>query len=464
MWFRLFSKFSFDTNEIGRWYKLSKLRVQSRRFLIYLLFGCCFYFFSSSLVPVPQNEELLYYQKAQDKPKSEAMGLDTGEDGPIFSGSIDKNKKENTLILEDKGHLDTIEGEDVDKELDTFFKELAREKREGITVGKGFRLFNKSKKDDLVNGAKIHIVQRSESLWSIAKKYKVPPKEVLEANPNLERGPLYVGDSLVIPSIVEAGENKLPKKGYDFYIVESGDTLYGISRKYNTTSEKLLEINHLNKQAKLIQGQRLRVKVSSATPKRDSGVHQDNKKKGLSRKEIKEDESEVTEKEENSNQEKADQEGLYMKRDLDPDKKETSDKFFQWPVHGRITSGYGKRHDPKLRRRIAFHKGIDIANVVGTPFQASQSGVVIRSKRVGAYGNCIFILHKDNLITVYAHNQKNNVVKGEIVKQGQLIGTVGRTGKVTGPHLHFEVRRLKIPMNPVKFLSYRRPSFTLSRK
>lgn len=124
-----------------------------------------------------------------------------------------------------------------------------------------------------------------------------------------------------------------------------------------------------------------------------------------------------------------------------------SSEGYIWPVeHGFVSSFFG-------RRERSFHDGIDIRNQAGTPIFAARSGRVIYSDRkVRGYGNMVIIRHDDRYATVYAHNRKNLVRRGEFVKQGQLIGLVGSTGHASGPHLHFEVRYLEMAQDPLNFL------------
>ncbi len=126
-----------------------------------------------------------------------------------------------------------------------------------------------------------------------------------------------------------------------------------------------------------------------------------------------------------------------------------TEKEFIWPIYGRISSGFGLR---KWGWRKKFHKGIDIAAPVGTKVMASKSGKIIFANRKKAYGNVIIIKHSDVLETRYAHLNKILVKRGDTVKQGQIIGFVGKTGRATGYHLHFEIRVLNTPVNPINYL------------
>ena len=119
--------------------------------------------------------------------------------------------------------------------------------------------------------------------------------------------------------------------------------------------------------------------------------------------------------------------------------------FFRWPIEGRITSGFGPR-------RESFHDGIDIAAPRGTPVCAAADGEVIFSNVLHGYGNIVIVRHRHGYVTVYAHNQKNLVREGQVVRRGQRLAEVGQSGRATGPHLHFEVRKDNLARNPLRYL------------
>jgi murein DD-endopeptidase MepM/ murein hydrolase activator NlpD len=122
---------------------------------------------------------------------------------------------------------------------------------------------------------------------------------------------------------------------------------------------------------------------------------------------------------------------------------------FLWPVPHfyKVSSSFG----PRGRRH---HDGIDIPAPKGTPVVAVDTGVVIYSDNgIRGYGNMIVVAHGDDIFTVYAHNKKNNVDKGDRVEKGEVIAQIGNTGRSTGPHLHFEIRVKNKVRNPAQFLS-----------
>jgi murein DD-endopeptidase MepM/ murein hydrolase activator NlpD len=122
------------------------------------------------------------------------------------------------------------------------------------------------------------------------------------------------------------------------------------------------------------------------------------------------------------------------------------------PVDGaRITSGFGMRMHPLLGYS-KMHKGIDFGAPTGTPIYAAGSGTIAEMGKKGAYGNYVRIRHSGEYQTAYAHMSKfaKGVSKGDKVKQGDVIGYVGTTGRSTGPHLHYEILVAGAQINPTK--------------
>ncbi len=126
-----------------------------------------------------------------------------------------------------------------------------------------------------------------------------------------------------------------------------------------------------------------------------------------------------------------------------------------WPVRGPVTSRFG-------RRGFAWHRGVDIKTPKGTPIRAAAAGTVVFSGRQSSYGRVIKIAHQGGRSTVYAHNDTNLVKKGDRVKAGSVIGTVGRTGRATANHLHFEIRRQGLAQDPLPLLPRRQPGPVLA--
>lgn len=124
---------------------------------------------------------------------------------------------------------------------------------------------------------------------------------------------------------------------------------------------------------------------------------------------------------------------------------------FSWPVHGAVSSAFGLRY--MRRRGERNHDGIDIVAPRGTPVKASRSGhVIYATNRISGYGNMVIVQHAEGYSTVYAHLSKFSVKKGQYVGRGQRVGLVGRTGRASGVHLHFEVRKDRMPIDPLLYL------------
>jgi len=196
-----------------------------------------------------------------------------------------------------------------------------------------------------------------------------------------------------------------------YHEVRPGETLYRISKAYGVSVGKLAQVNHLSDASRLEVGQRLKipgarrpVPVDIVTPRAVDA--RPSRAQGPPR---------VT-------------------------------KTLLWPVTGgSVSSGFGQRG-----RR--FHDGIDISAPAGTEVHAADDGEVIYADVLRGYGNCIIVRHTDGLATVYAHNQRNGVREGQHVTRGEVIGTVGDSGRTTGTNLHFEVRQDNIAHDPLYFL------------
>lgn len=141
---------------------------------------------------------------------------------------------------------------------------------------------------------------------------------------------------------------------------------------------------------------------------------------------------------------------LFLK-DPDPDVLNNMSSLFKMPVkYSGITSPFGNRYHPVLKRYI-LHAGVDLrARYI--PVSAARSGVVIFAGYSRGYGKLIKIRHADGYETRYAHLNKIYVKRGTRVRSGKVIAQSGMTGRVTGPHLHFEIRKNGRPLNPMKYL------------
>lgn len=210
---------------------------------------------------------------------------------------------------------------------------------------------------------------------------------------------------------IETQEKKTEKKGV-YHIVERHQTLYRICKTYGVDIKEVAFLNSISDQNKILTGQQIFIPGAKEILKVEIYL-----------------EDVVTEF-----SERKDEKIAYKKHD------------FIWPVKGQ----YFDMFEETEKKR---HHGIDIASSLGTPIQASESGLVLYSgSTIRGYGNLIILRHSEEFVTVYAHNQVNLVEEGVWVEKGQIIGKVGQTGRASGPHLHFEIRRKNKALDPLPYL------------
>ena len=199
--------------------------------------------------------------------------------------------------------------------------------------------------------------------------------------------------------------------------MKKGETLYRISKLYGTNVDKLKETNNIADETQLRVGEYVWIPdVKAPTTQNNSKVARSKPKK---------DNVEIESR--------------------DKSVSVVSSSKFNWPAKGVVTSKFGKRWGK-------MHEGIDIGCPEGTPVYASSAGKIIFSGKKGGYGVVIIIQHPGEWFTIYAHNSKNLIGQGQSVKKGQKIAISGQTGRATGPHLHFEIRKGVKPVDPLKYL------------
>ncbi|MCR4662844.1 MAG: M23 family metallopeptidase [Endomicrobiaceae bacterium] len=240
----------------------------------------------------------------------------------------------------------------------------------------------------------IHKVKSRENLWGIAKQHGYSVHTVIGCNPQMKTYNVSINQNLLMPSI-----------GGNLHPVSPTDTWQSIAEKYNIDENVLKETNcgvtDLSKEFYVfIPGKKPAVDLLNE-----------------------------------SMQEK------YALRDL-----------FRSPLAGRLSSTFGTRKHP-VTGKISKHGGIDIAVKTGTLVGAAADGIVtVASTNVGHYGTAVFIDHQNGYITHYGHLSKILVRVGQKVKAGQIIAKSGSTGRSTGPHLHFTVKKNGVSLDPLKFL------------
>lgn len=251
--------------------------------------------------------------------------------------------------------------------------------------------------------------------------------------------------------VLNKEEKKEEETRVDYYVVQSGDSLYKISNKIGIDMNVLIANNASVKDGRIRVGQKLKIlNGNNIEYKVQSG---DSLIKIANKFNVKLDEL-IENNGLSSTQLQVGQNIIVKNPDLNYVNKEVERlKGFQiktWPVAWTgVTSPFGQRYHPVLKRNI-FHKGVDL-RAQYVPLYAPADGVISTAGWMSGYGQIIIIKHKDGYETRHAHLNKMYVKSGDKVSAGQLIGETGQTGRVTGPHLHFEVRKNGKPLDPIKF-------------
>lgn len=237
----------------------------------------------------------------------------------------------------------------------------------------------------------LYRVRAGDTLLRIAHRNGLDVEVLAAMNYRSPRDPIYVGQYLM-----------LPEEREEMYTVRLGDTLWSIARAHRVEVNRIIAANELD------QPDRLRVGQVLAIPQESRAVAAVGRADQLAARGV---------------------EGLFI-----------------WPLMGIITSPYGLR-------KSGFHHGLDIAPFRSTLIKAAAAGrVVFSGWRNSAYGRAVIVDHGNGLTTLYAHNSTNLVQAGDYVKAGQAIARVGKTGRATGPHLHFEVYQGGKTMDPLLYL------------
>ena len=227
----------------------------------------------------------------------------------------------------------------------------------------------------------------------------------------------------------EAYEAYLQESDGLYHPVEKGQTLYSIAKAYGVSVEELKQSNGIQDPSELDVGHHLWIPNAQKLLYVAPTVSVEPEETAVSKPTDPEKKRIVT-----------------KKKTIAKRKTASAKRRLMWPVRGgKLTSRFGTRNGKN-------HHGIDIGARRGTPIRAAHSGKVKFSGwGPTGYGLMIIIKHPGNLTTVYAHNSRNLVKVGSDVKRGQMIARVGKTGRATGPHVHFEVRNDTHPKNPLLY-------------
>lgn len=264
------------------------------------------------------------------------------------------------------------------------------------------------------DSAGVHTVSKGDTVWNISQRYEVVMQDIIYVNDLRPPYALAVGQRLTLP----------PPQTYK---VRAGDNLYAISRTFNISQTELARMNRMKAPYIIQPGDKLRLPSVAGRVYREPAESRN-----------------------------------VASRTVTPSKRKASAKIasqvakktprragsrFMWPVDGPVISSYGAKSGG------LHNDGINIKARRGSNVASAENGIVVYTGRdLEGFGNLVLVRHADRWMTAYAHLDRIKVSKGDRVKQGQMIGTVGSTGGVSSPQLHFEIRRGTKALDPKKYL------------
>jgi murein DD-endopeptidase MepM/ murein hydrolase activator NlpD len=290
-----------------------------------------------------------------------------------------------------------------------------------------------------------------DTIAKLSRRYGVSMTAIIRANRLPSPNSLKIGQRITIPghhATAPARVAATPRPAAapasvpaassygGFHIAGPGDTLSKIARRYRVSVADLARANRIVPHAQIGLGDRLTIPARAAArpasppapqaeapqpqpPRQTAGIDQRHTANLASPTEPQESES----------------------------KHVTNSAVFRWPVRGRIVTAFGGKPNGQQ------NDGINIAVPEGTPVKAAESGdVAYAGNELKGYGNLILVRHPNGFVTAYAHASELLVKRGDKVKRGQIIAKSGRTGAISSPQLHFEIRKGSTPVDPTPYL------------
>ncbi|HVZ52426.1 MAG TPA: peptidoglycan DD-metalloendopeptidase family protein [Pseudolabrys sp.] len=337
------------------------------------------------------------------------------------------------------------------------------------------------------DGGKPVTVERGQTVQSIAHKYGVPAAAILETNGIKSAYAVRPGQRLVIPRYVsqsaprpqpyappprattayEPPRHEPPRHepvreapraqvAANVHVVQPGETLIGIARRYGISHAELARANHIQVYAKLSAGDRITIPGNARRP-----VASREKQPAPAQQQMVMRQPPLAQPVypraappiERVDSIPAQNARMVTPAPPAPEPVAKSAEpaggmpAFRWPVKGRIIAGFGQRPNGTQ------NDGINLAVPEGTPIKAAEDGVVAYAgNELKGYGNLVLIRHSNGFVSAYANASSLTVKRGDAVKRGQVIAHAGQTGNVTSPQLHFEIRKGSTPVDPTKYL------------
>lgn len=281
-------------------------------------------------------------------------------------------------------------------------------------------LYRSAGSDVFINATAVN-VGKGDTVYSIARRHKLSPRAIIDANNLRPPYELNIGQRLVLP------QGRV-------HTVRRGEYLALIAKRYRSDAYAIARINGIRTPYTIFPGQQLRIPrtggggtVTASLPPakatRAPTTASTTKVTPTRRKTTAQAKAKV------------------------PAPPKRSGGKFSWPLKGRLLSSYG------TKAKGLHNDGINIAAPRGTTVKASENGVVAYAgNEIRGFGNLLLVKHTGGWVTAYAHNDKLLVKRGDKVKKGQSIAQVGSTGSVSSPQLHFELRKGSSAVDPKKYL------------
>lgn len=287
-------------------------------------------------------------------------------------------------------------------------------------------------------------VESGDTLARIARKHDVSVASIMSAN-KLSNTRLSIDQKLLIPDGGAADATVKTAGKESVYKVRGGDTLSSIAKRYDMGYRELASHNGLRETSVLSLGQEIRIPGGSASqaPVKVASNDADAPLPG-SRPSVSESpEPPAAEKTRVAAKPRPKVQNASL-----PSPAPMTDNSFRWPVRGRVISNFGGKPNGK------HNDGINVAVPLGTSVKAAENGVVAYAgSELEGYGNLILIRHANGWVSAYAHNDEILVKRGDEVRRGQVISKAGKTGSVSQPQVHFELRKGSQPVDPLKHLA-----------
>ena len=303
------------------------------------------------------------------------------------------------------------------------------------------------------------IVGTSDTLDGLAKRYNVSSAAILQANGY--RGPraLQPGQQLIIPRATPQAAAPAPvpaapaavaaaPSAPSTHVVNRGETLMSLSRRYNVPLSQLAKANKLTPTSQLAIGSKVVIpggKPAVAAVSQPAAEQKPANQVVAQAPQTKP--AALAEPQQKARLASATPE---VPEAAPAKATETTSALpaFRWPARGRVIAGYGAKTNGKQ------NDGINVAVPEGTPIKAAEDGVVAYSgNELKDYGNLVLVRHSNGYVTAYAHASELMVKRGDTIKRGQTIAKSGQTGGVSSPQLHFEIRKGSSPVDPMQFLN-----------